>query len=522
MEVKMRIEQVIKEYTPFLLKTAYLITRDRAKVEAIVEQTFIKFKVGNSEFVKPSITKSKLLEFLVKSLNEYYKSWHYQKLIVKRIFDNGEQYIHPSFHDDLSYAILRLPLKLRETATFYFYAERTTTEISRLLGVPQGTVQQRLLKVKQLINKPIFEEEVGQQTALIDAYLTEWDERAEFVEQKFIDTVEMIEVAPSNKKRKKIIVGIAVIGAAVLAIVISEFITKKDAQSIEDEQQIGDLKQTYVQDTFEIFPGAIQKSDVLIPPDISLEIAKYFSYYLGTDLHSLSRSDGVGRDEIYTYYSTYYMLEKNNYPFDFERIKFFQELAATSHRSKKGNPNYHSFIQILNEQHNITEQEIIDYYFVPKELGVYFQQEFMKTYIDQFDTYGFLEEYSKIIGYDSEKLYQDYVKEQEAIESKYEELTDLSRLPIDTKRVNAKFALDDEGQIIMLDPYIHFYSYSDEQYFIKFTYENEFSRELNRLSLQDYILFLEEKYNENKNEEFLREYIEGFKIVKRSIDLELD
>lgn len=522
----MRIEQVIKDYTPFLLKTGYLITRDRVKVEAIVEQTFVKFKVGNSEIVKPSIIKSKLLGFLVKSLHEYYKSWHYQKLILKRIFDNGEQYIHPSHHDDMSYAILRLPLKLRETATLYFYAERTTAEISRLLGVPQGTVQQRLLKVKQLINKPIFEEEIGKQMALIDAYLTEWDERAKFVEQKFIDTVEMIEVAPPNKKRKKMIIGIAIIGAAVLAVVIAEFITKKDAQSIGDEQQIGELEETFVQKGFEIFPGAIQKGEVLVPPDIAFEIAKYQNYYLNSSMDSLSLSDWQGREELYNYYITLYTLEKNNYQFDLERIKFYQERAVLAYSAKKENLDYQTFIRMLNEHHNITEQDIIDYYFVPKELTTYFEGEFRNKYLD--DPYSdfindFRNEYYKFIGYDQEKHYHEYEMEQKALENKFEVLTDLSKLPMINIEDNSyKFALDEEGQILMLDPSINAFSYLIFQNLSDvFDLTYGFGREINRLSLPDFISYLRGNYEETKNEAVLR-YIEFCEIILRSIELDLD
>ena len=517
----MRIEQVIKEYTPFLLKTTYLIVRDRAKVEAIVEQTYFKFKAENNEFIKPSVIKSKLIECLVKSLSEYYKSWSYQKLFVKRMFDNGEQYVHPGYQDDLSYAILRLPLKLREIATFYFYAERTSAEISRLLGVAQGTVQQRLLKAIKLMDKPIFEEEVGKQTAPIDAYLTEWDERAEFLEQKLIDVVEEIEVSPAiKKKRKKRMISLAAIVGVILVFGISAFILKKDSNSRENQQQIGKLEQTYSQNVLEIFPGASRKGDALVPSDIALEIAKYHEYYLGTGMYSLTSSELGGSSELYRYFITLYILEKNNYPFNMERIESYQERANIVHKENMENPYYKKFVQILSSEHNITEQEIIDYYLVPKEVVMFLEEQYLNT-VDESNTnlyeYDYWNEYYKIIGLDMEKQYIDFELKQQEMVSKYEPLTDLSKLPFSVEEDSyLQFALDEEGQIITLNPGIqHFSMGMSDFYDLIFGFKDD----VNRLSLQDFIVYLQERYEETKEASLLG-FIEYCKIVLRSIDLE--
>lgn len=515
----MILKEIIKDYTPFLLKTGYLITRDKTKAEEIVEQTFSKYALENHTILNKSKIKSKLLEHLVKSLQVYFKSWYYQKLRLKQIFDTNEQYNHAAHHENGAYAILRLPINLREVATLYFYCELTTAEISRLLGVAQGTVQQRILKAQNLIKIPIFEEEVGVLSEYIDRYLMEWNERAQKIEQKLLDTVEAIEQLPAKKNYKKVYISISVMASAVIVLVISQLFLKEKSQPIQ--QIVGEFEQVEATEIEEFFPGSSREGNVLVPPERSLEIAKYFEYYMESIFYSEVESELNGKEKIYYNYGTQYALEKMNYVFDYERIKHYQERAALTHRANKENQDYEAFMQLLFDRYRITEEDVISYYLLPQELSGFFEEVYVNKYSETTNEsmHEMVEEYYKIINYDNEAAYTAVQTKLATLDNQYEKLKDYSQLPFKINNDTIEYALNEEGEIIILNPSSFYRSLTGvEDHYYFYDLEYQFNRSINRLSIADYITFLEEKYEETKNQDLIN-FIEMYKILNRSIKL---
>ncbi|MDR2504672.1 MAG: sigma-70 family RNA polymerase sigma factor [Oscillospiraceae bacterium] len=149
-----KVTQLMRSHGTALLRTCFVILRDKHLAEDAVQDTFIKAfrNIGRFEKHAEWSEKAWLLRIAVNICKDYQRT---------KWFKHVDRRINP---DDLpatteitigegSFANLlhNLPRKYREVILLRYYHEQTVDEIVKILGVPKSTVYSRLDKARRVI-----------------------------------------------------------------------------------------------------------------------------------------------------------------------------------------------------------------------------------------------------------------------------------------------------------------------------------------------------------------------------------
>ncbi|WP_251638661.1 sigma-70 family RNA polymerase sigma factor [Sporosarcina sp. NCCP-2716] len=160
------IEQVIVEYSDYLLRVAFVYVKDQKTAEDIVQDVFIRHYQHSEQFRNDSSLKTYLVRMTVNRSHDHLRSFAYTRMVLTdRITGLGRQRSPESLlaekemsHDVLK-ALLALKVPYREVLALYYYDEWTTVEIADILGCPEATVRTRLQRARRQLKKVLEEQE---------------------------------------------------------------------------------------------------------------------------------------------------------------------------------------------------------------------------------------------------------------------------------------------------------------------------------------------------------------------------
>ncbi|MFF5995605.1 sigma-70 family RNA polymerase sigma factor [Lysinibacillus sp. KU-BSD001] len=145
------INQLMLIHTSLLFRIAYYYTKNLHTAEDIVQDVFIKFFQMDIPLAEHEV-KPYLLKMTANKAKDYLKSWHYRKLILQekwflhKTMTEKDALVQQDEEEEISKAILSLPLKQRESIAYYYLEGLNIKEIASLLQVPDSTVKSRLSK----------------------------------------------------------------------------------------------------------------------------------------------------------------------------------------------------------------------------------------------------------------------------------------------------------------------------------------------------------------------------------------
>ncbi|QUG41180.1 sigma-70 family RNA polymerase sigma factor [Psychrobacillus sp. INOP01] len=154
-----KLERLMQQYTKELLRVSYYYTHNMHTAQDIVQEVYIRFYHKQIALFDEEM-KPYLLRMVINQSKDYLKSWHYRKMkIVEKMFSQSSNdtnhLIQKEEEDEISEAIFSLPLKQRETITYYYFEGYTTREISYLLKVPESTIKSRLNKARERLREQL-------------------------------------------------------------------------------------------------------------------------------------------------------------------------------------------------------------------------------------------------------------------------------------------------------------------------------------------------------------------------------
>lgn len=134
----------VEQYQGLLLHLCYVILRDRELAKDAVQETFLKAYCAS--FRGACSEKTWLIQIALNTCRSIRRSaWfrHHDRSITAEDLPAAADVC---FKEDveLMLDILRLPAKLREIVTLYYWQDFTVCEIAQILGVSQSTVSRRL------------------------------------------------------------------------------------------------------------------------------------------------------------------------------------------------------------------------------------------------------------------------------------------------------------------------------------------------------------------------------------------
>ena len=149
------IERLIIQYQTPLLRLCFVQLQDRALAEDAVQETFLKAYKSFAQFRGDSSEKTWLTRIAVNTCRDIRRGgWfrHTDRRVTPDMLPVGEY--QPDTEDlDLSLAVMKLPVKLREVIILYYYQDMSTEEIAEVLGIGQSSVSNRLRRGREKLRK---------------------------------------------------------------------------------------------------------------------------------------------------------------------------------------------------------------------------------------------------------------------------------------------------------------------------------------------------------------------------------
>lgn len=150
-------EQLVLTHQTALLRTCYMYLRDRALAEDAVQETFVKAYRSLHTFRGDSSEKIWLMKIAMNACRDLYRTAWFR--LIDRSFtpdmlpEAGTPFEEKD--EDLTVAIMQLPLKLRQVILLYYYQGMSTQEISDSLNIAQSSVSGRLKRARDKLHRAL-------------------------------------------------------------------------------------------------------------------------------------------------------------------------------------------------------------------------------------------------------------------------------------------------------------------------------------------------------------------------------
>lgn len=152
-----QLELLMDEHADYLLKVAYVYTKNWANAEEVVQDVFIKYYQRADQFEARAKVRTYLVKMTVNQAHDYLRSWRYKKemllegLHIKRsdIVPSIEQQFQATLEkSELVSKLITLPVQYREILYLYYFEDFTMREIAELLKMTEGNVRTRLSRAR--------------------------------------------------------------------------------------------------------------------------------------------------------------------------------------------------------------------------------------------------------------------------------------------------------------------------------------------------------------------------------------
>ncbi|MFD0717294.1 sigma-70 family RNA polymerase sigma factor [Paenibacillus sp. GCM10027626] len=163
---------LMKQYGDYLLRTSYLLLKDRQAAEEAVQDTFISAFQKIEQLRDPDQLKSWLTRIAINRCRMRQRTWSWRMLLPFARMDEawsgaGEDQFEPATEERfllewqgerLSDAVQRLEYRYREAITLFYYGEFSVREIALQTGAKENTVKARLARGRKQL-RAIIEQE---------------------------------------------------------------------------------------------------------------------------------------------------------------------------------------------------------------------------------------------------------------------------------------------------------------------------------------------------------------------------
>lgn len=126
-------------------------------IEDAIQNTILKAYLNIKTLKNDELFKTWLIKILINECNKIYnfnkKCMSLDKVVEEQYKDKYENF-------DLKFAVDSLPEELRLVITLFYFEDLKISEISEIVGIPEGTVKSRLSRAKTKIAESIDGKEI--------------------------------------------------------------------------------------------------------------------------------------------------------------------------------------------------------------------------------------------------------------------------------------------------------------------------------------------------------------------------
>jgi RNA polymerase sigma-70 factor (ECF subfamily) len=156
------IERLIDEYGNDVLRIAYIYLKDKHLAEDAFQEVFVKVYKNFNKFQGNSSVKTWILSITMNTCKDILRSSWLKRIVFSQdqklincsnnIVDNpAEEVIKQLQYNELLSEVMKLPKKYKEVIILFYYEEVSTSEISKILSIPEGTVRSRLFRARETL-----------------------------------------------------------------------------------------------------------------------------------------------------------------------------------------------------------------------------------------------------------------------------------------------------------------------------------------------------------------------------------
>ncbi|MBP1975108.1 sigma-70 family RNA polymerase sigma factor [Cohnella thailandensis] len=164
------LRALMERYGNELMRTAYLLVKDKHAAEEAVMDTFIQAYRKIDQLQDPDRLHGWLLRITVNRCRMKMRTWswtrilplpHVEKMIAEEEPGPEELLIDAWRNEKLSEALLKLDYKYREAIALFYYNGLTVAEIAEQTGSNENTVKARLARGRAKLKLMLEEQEDG-------------------------------------------------------------------------------------------------------------------------------------------------------------------------------------------------------------------------------------------------------------------------------------------------------------------------------------------------------------------------
>ncbi len=147
--------EAVEKYADTVFRAALSVTLSREDAEDATQETYLKLWRADRGFESPDHLRFWLIHVAV---NEARRSHRWRRRVVP-LEALGEAPFETPEETGLYEAVAALPEKYRVPIFLHYYEDMTVREISKIVGAPESTVQTRLARGRERLEKALKEEE---------------------------------------------------------------------------------------------------------------------------------------------------------------------------------------------------------------------------------------------------------------------------------------------------------------------------------------------------------------------------
>lgn len=150
--------RLMERYGNDVLRTAFMILRDRHRAEDAFQEVFIKVFRKYGSFRGDSSEKTWLTSITINVCRDMLRSSWLKRVIPSEFIasrragsDVEERFIRRDESRSVFESVMSLPEVFREVTVLYYYNGCDTAEIAGMLGMKEGTIRSRLHRAREML-----------------------------------------------------------------------------------------------------------------------------------------------------------------------------------------------------------------------------------------------------------------------------------------------------------------------------------------------------------------------------------
>lgn len=150
-----RFERLVNQYQESVLRMCFLYLCDKSLAEDARQETFLKVYRTMDKFRGESSEKTWIMKIAMNTCYDLNHSAWYRfmnrKVTPEDLPEQAES--ADECDEELTVAVMKLPLKLREVILLYYYQGLNVNEVADALGISQSSVSGRLKRGREKLKK---------------------------------------------------------------------------------------------------------------------------------------------------------------------------------------------------------------------------------------------------------------------------------------------------------------------------------------------------------------------------------